>query len=248
MITGAMVGVVREQAQAEQHRTAAALEEARGELDRLRAAEAEHARQADALRAEPADAVAARERAEHDSRQVRARVETAESHATTARQEASEARLALAAAQGEAATAARLQERAEDELRQARADRDLQRERAVAAEQQARTAQAERERAAEQMRDLRERLAAAQVAAGLVLPDLADLSGDLGDGVRGVALPEAGICVARQPDGAVVLHQQDRQIRLGEDEHAPAYGRALAAGLLAVVTSPTTRQEGDGHA
>uniref|UniRef100_UPI003F49AD23 hypothetical protein n=1 Tax=Nonomuraea bangladeshensis TaxID=404385 RepID=UPI003F49AD23 len=99
VITGAMVGVVREQAQAEQHRTAAALEEARGELDRLRAAEAEHARQADALRAELADAVAARERAEHDSRQVRARVETAESHATTARQETSEARLALAAAQ-----------------------------------------------------------------------------------------------------------------------------------------------------
>ncbi|MGA5762106.1 hypothetical protein [Nonomuraea bangladeshensis] len=185
MITGAMVGVVREQAQAEKHRTAAALEEARGELDQLRAAEAEHARQADALRAELADAVAARERAEHDSRQVRARVETAESHATTARQEASEARLALAAA---------------------------------------------------------------QVAAGLVLPDLADLSGDLGDGVRGVALPEAGICVARQPDGAVVLHQQDRQVRLGEDEHAPAYGRALAAGLLAVVTSPATRQEGDDHA
>ncbi|MFF0869977.1 hypothetical protein ACFYUV_50065 [Nonomuraea sp. NPDC003560] len=144
--------------------------------------------------------------------------------------------MALVAAQGEAAGAARLQARAEDELRQARIDRDLQRERAVAAEQQARAAKAERERDAEQVRELRERLAAAQAAAGLVLPALADLSGDLGDGARGVALPEADICVARQPDGAVVLHHQGRQIRLGEGEHVAAHGRTLAAALLAVAS------------
>ncbi|MFC7585771.1 hypothetical protein ACFQYP_20030 [Nonomuraea antimicrobica] len=45
--------------------------------------------------------------------------------------------------------------------------------------------------------DLRERLA----AAGLVLPELIDLSRDLGDGVRGVALPESGIeAVTPRPD------------------------------------------------
>ncbi|MEV4374837.1 hypothetical protein AB0J71_47860 [Nonomuraea sp. NPDC049637] len=99
---------------------------------------------------------------------------------------------------------------------------------------QARAAQAEREREAEQVWDLRERLAAAQAAAGLVLPDLADLSGDLGDGARGVRLPEAGITVARDPDGAVVLHHQGREIRVGDGEHAPAHGRALAAALLAL--------------
>ncbi|MFI7423695.1 hypothetical protein [Nonomuraea sp. NPDC049684] len=104
----------------------------------------------------------------------------------------------------------------------------------MTAEQQAHAAQAERERDAEQVRELRDRLAAAQAAAGLVLPDLADLSGDLGDGVRGVRLPGTGIVVARQPDGAVVLHHEDRQIRLGDGGHAAAHGRALAAGLLAV--------------
>ncbi|MER6582687.1 hypothetical protein, partial [Nonomuraea sp. NPDC001023] len=202
----------REQAEVEQQRTAALLEEARRELDRLRAAADAHARLAETLRAAAADADLARERAEHDSRQAQARAETAEGRAETARQEAAEARLALVAAQGEAA-AARLQARAEDELRQAGTDRDLQRERAVAAEQQARAAQAERERDAEQVRELRDRLAAAQTAAGLVLPDLADLSGDLGEGVRGVTVPGAGVVVARQPDGAVVLHHQGRQIR-----------------------------------
>ncbi|MBB5781790.1 hypothetical protein [Nonomuraea jabiensis] len=79
-----------------------------------------------------------------------------------------------------------------EELRQSCAERDLQRERAVAAEQQAHAAQAEREREAEQVRELRDRLAAAQAAAGLVLPELADLSGDLGDDVHRVRLPEAG--------------------------------------------------------
>ncbi|MEV3986701.1 hypothetical protein [Nonomuraea sp. NPDC049758] len=227
----------REQAQTEQQRTAALLEEARRELDRLRAAADAHARLAETLRAAAADADLARERAEHDSRQAQARAETAEGRAETARQEAAEARLALVAAQGEAAAAARLQARAEDELRQAATDRDLQRERAVAAEQQARAAQAERERDAEQVRELRERLAAAQTAAGLVLPDLADL----GDGVRGVRLPETGIVVARHPDGAVVLHHEDRQIRLGDGKHAPAHGRALAAGLLAVSARVGTR-------
>ncbi|MEV3987237.1 hypothetical protein [Nonomuraea sp. NPDC049758] len=102
----------------------------------------------------------------------------------------------------------------------------------MTAEQQARAAQAERD--AEQVRELRERLAAAQTAAGLVLPDLADLSGDLGIGVRGVRLPGTDIVVARQPDGTVVLHHEDQQIRLGDGGHAAAHGRALAAGLLAV--------------
>ncbi|NUP38185.1 MAG: hypothetical protein HOY76_14510, partial [Streptomyces sp.] len=124
----------------------------------------------------------------------------------------------------------------EDELRQTRADRDLQRERAVTAEQQARAAEAERERDAEQVRDLRDRLATAQATAGLVLPDLADLSGDLGNGVRGVRLPEAGLTVARQPDGAMMLHHQGRKIRLGDGEHATAYGRVLAAALLALAS------------
>ncbi|MEV3986282.1 hypothetical protein [Nonomuraea sp. NPDC049758] len=101
-------------------------------------------------------------------------------------------------------------------------------------QQQARADQVERERLADQVRELRDRLAAAQAAAGLVLPELADLSGHLGDGVRGVTLSGAGIAVARQPDGAVVLHHQDRQIRLGDGEHAPAHGRALAAALLAL--------------
>ncbi|MEU1729321.1 hypothetical protein [Nonomuraea sp. NPDC005692] len=224
----------REQAEVEQQRMAALLEEARRELDRLRAAAEEHARHAETLRAAAADADLARERAEHDSRQAQARAETAEGRAETARQEATQARLALAAAQGEAAAATRLQARAEEELRQAGTDRDLQRERAVAAEQQARAARAERDRDAEQVRELRDRLAAAQAAAGLVLPDLADLSGDLGDDVRGVRLPEVGIAVARQPDGAVVLHHQGRQIRLSDGRHAAAHGRALAAALLAL--------------
>ncbi|MEU5865449.1 hypothetical protein ABZ815_30065 [Nonomuraea sp. NPDC047529] len=103
---------------------------------------------------------------------------------------------------GEAVTAARLQARAEEELRQARQERDAQNERAVAAEQQAHAARAE-SKLKEQVRELRERLAAAQTAAGLVLPELADLSGDLGEGARGVRLAGAGIAVARQPDGAV---------------------------------------------
>ncbi|MER6582029.1 hypothetical protein [Nonomuraea sp. NPDC001023] len=125
---------------------------------------------------------------------------------------------------------------AEDELRRAGTERDLQRERAAAAEQQAQAAEAGRERAGEQGRELRDRLAVAQAAAGLVLPDLADLSGDPGDGVRGVRLPEAGLAVARQPDGAVVLHHQGRQIRLSDGRHAAAHGRALAAALLALAS------------
>ncbi|MEW9555393.1 hypothetical protein [Nonomuraea sp. NPDC050783] len=95
-------------------------------------------------------------------------------------------------------------------------------------------AQAGRERAAGEARELRERLAVAQAAAGLVLPELIDLSRDLGDGVRGVTLPEAGITVARQPDGAVLLHAGDLRHRLGDAEHAAAHARALDAALLAV--------------
>ncbi|MFI6182904.1 hypothetical protein ACIA8R_45770 [Nonomuraea sp. NPDC051191] len=72
----------------------------------------------------------------------------------------------------------------------------------LAARLQARAARAE-SKLKEQVRELRERLAAAQTAAGLVLPELADLSGDLGEGARGVRLAGAGIAVARQPDGAV---------------------------------------------
>ncbi|MGW5159744.1 hypothetical protein ACWEPN_30075, partial [Nonomuraea wenchangensis] len=61
------------------------------------------------------------------------------------------------------------------------------------------------------------------------LPEPVDLSGDLGDGVWGVTLPEAGIeAVARHLDGTVVLHHQNTRIRLG------AHGQALAAALLAV--------------
>lgn len=104
-------------------------------------------------------------------------------------------------------------------------------------EQRARAAEAERERAAEQAQELRDRLAAAQAAAGLVLPALTDLSSDLGAGARGVVLPDAGIrVVARDPDGAVVLYHRSQEIRLGDPEHALAHSRALAAGLLAVST------------
>ncbi|MEU1729116.1 hypothetical protein [Nonomuraea sp. NPDC005692] len=61
------------------------------------------------------------------------------------------------------------------------------------------------------------------------------MSDDLGDGVHGVALPDAGIeAVARHPDGAVVLHCHDSQIRLGDPEHSPAHGRALAIAILAI--------------
>ncbi|MCK2220448.1 hypothetical protein MF672_042585 [Actinomadura sp. ATCC 31491] len=81
-------------------------------------------------------------------------------------------------------------------------------------------------------------MAAAQAAAGLVLPALADLSRDLGDGVRGVALPDAGITVARQPDDTVLLYAGDLRHHLGDTEHAPASARALAAALLAVATRP----------
>ncbi|MEV4374959.1 hypothetical protein AB0J71_48490 [Nonomuraea sp. NPDC049637] len=130
----------------------------------------------------------------------------------------------------------RLQSRAEEELRQAGTERDLQRERAVAAEQQDRVAQAERERDAEQVRELRDRLAAAQASAELVLPAPADLSGDLGEGIREVTLPEVGIAVARQPDGTVVPHHQGRQTRLSDGQHAAAHGRALAAALLALAS------------
>lgn len=50
-----------------------------------------------------------------------------------------------------------------------------------------------------------------------------------------MTLPEAGIeAVARHPDGTVVLHHQNTRIRLGDPEHAPAHGQALAAALLAV--------------
>ncbi|MER6514413.1 hypothetical protein ABT158_46895 [Nonomuraea sp. NPDC001636] len=84
-----------------------------------------------------------------------------------------------------------------------------------------------RERLADQVRELRDRLAAVQAAAGLALPDLADL----GEGMHGGTLP-----VAWQPDGAVVLHHQDPQIRLGDGEHAPAHCRALAAALPALAS------------
>uniref|UniRef100_UPI003F4947DD hypothetical protein n=1 Tax=Nonomuraea sp. CA-252377 TaxID=3240003 RepID=UPI003F4947DD len=187
------------------------LRDARGELDRLRVTAA----------------------AEHDSRQAAARAETATGRAETARAEATEARLALVAAQGEAA-AARLQERAEEELRQARTEHDIQRERAATAEQRARAAEAELERATAQAQELRDRLATAQAAAGLVLPALTDLSPALGAGVRGVTLPEAGIeAVTRRPDGTVALHHQGHEIRLSGPQHTPAHGRALAAAILA---------------
>ncbi|YCK40031.1 hypothetical protein ACNF49_39985 [Actinomadura sp. ATCC 39365] len=65
---------------------------------------------------------------------------------------------------------------------------------------------------------------------GWCCPEPADLSGDLGDGVRGVRLPEASVAVARLLDGAVVLHHQGRQIRRGR-AHRP-HGCALAVGLL----------------
>ncbi|MGW2219463.1 hypothetical protein ACWCSD_31125 [Nonomuraea sp. NPDC001684] len=49
-----------------------------------------------------------------------------------------------------------------------------------------------------------------------------------------MTLPETGIAVARQPDGAVVLHHEDQQIRLGDGEHAAAHARTLAADLFAL--------------
>ncbi|MFB4294682.1 hypothetical protein ACBI99_44105 [Nonomuraea sp. ATR24] len=66
-----------------------------------------------------------------------------------------------------------------------------------------------------------------------MLPELTDLSSDHGVGVRGVTLPDAGIDVARDPDGAVILHFQDQEIRLGDPQHVPARGRTLAAAILA---------------
>ncbi|HEX4811145.1 MAG TPA: hypothetical protein VFV66_00120, partial [Nonomuraea sp.] len=60
------------------------------------------------------------------------------------------------------------------------------------------------------------------------------LGGELGTGVRGVALPGAGIdAVTRRPDGTVALHHQGHEILLGTPEHAAAHGRALAAAILA---------------
>ncbi|MBB5778975.1 hypothetical protein [Nonomuraea jabiensis] len=51
------------------------------------------------------------------------------------------------------------------------------------------------------VRAARGQLAVAQAATGLVLPEPIDVSHDLGDGVRGVVLPESGIeSVARHPD------------------------------------------------
>ncbi|MCA2226347.1 hypothetical protein [Nonomuraea aurantiaca] len=68
-----------------------------------------------------------------------------------------------------------------------------------------------------------------------MLPEPIDLSRDLGDGVTGVVLPDAGIeSVTREADGALVLYHQNTQIRLGNPEHAPAHGRALAVALLAL--------------
>ncbi|SDM61770.1 hypothetical protein [Nonomuraea jiangxiensis] len=85
------------------------------------------------------------------------------------------------------------------------------------------------------LQQARHQLVAAQAATGLALPELIDLSRDLGDGVRGVALPGAGIeVVARHPDGTVVLYHQNTRMGLGDPEHAPAHGRALAAAILAV--------------
>ncbi|MFI7114859.1 hypothetical protein ACIBK9_51715 [Nonomuraea sp. NPDC050227] len=79
------------------------------------------------------------------------------------------------------------------------------------------------------------RLETAQAAASLTLPEPIDLSSDLGDGVSGVVLPDAAIqTVTREPDGTIVLHHHDTRIRLGDPQHAPARGRALAAALLAL--------------
>jgi chromosome segregation ATPase len=76
------------------------------------------------------------------------------------------------------------------------------------------------------------RLEAAQAAAGLVLPELTDLSSDLvqHDGV----LPDTAIeVVAQHPDGSVVLYWHNARIPLGDPERAPAHGQALAAAILA---------------
>jgi hypothetical protein len=108
----------------------------------------------------------------------------------------------------------------------------------VTAEERARAVDAERERITDRLEELRRRLA----AAGLVLPELADLSGDLGDGVRGVALTDAGIArVAHHPGGAVVLYHAAGQIPLGDPEHALGHSRALAAALLAITARTQDR-------
>ncbi|RSM99535.1 hypothetical protein DMB42_42300 [Nonomuraea sp. WAC 01424] len=87
----------------------------------------------------------------------------------------------------------------------------------------------------EELQQTRHRLAAAQAATRLALPEPIDLSADFGDGVSGVVLPDVGIeAVTRGLDGAIVLHHQDVRIPLGDPEHAPAHGRALAAALLAL--------------
>jgi hypothetical protein len=70
--------------------------------------------------------------------------------------------------------------------------------------------------------------------AGLVIPELRDLSSDRGDGVRGVALSDAGIeVVARHPDGTVVLHWRNTRIPLGDPGHAAEHGPAVATAILA---------------
>jgi hypothetical protein len=133
------------------------------------------------------------------SGQAAARAQAAEGRA-----EATQARLDLVAAYGEPA-ATRLLTRTDKSWGQPSRDHDDQRERAVTAEERACAADAECERSAGQLEELRGRLAAAQAAARLVLPALIDLSRDRGDGVVGVMLPAAGIeSVTRDPDGAVV--------------------------------------------
>jgi seryl-tRNA synthetase len=154
-----------------------------------------------------------------------AKVETAEREARQAREETTQLRTE--------------RENLEQQLRE-------QLEQARQATTEAKISAARRIGAAESARDIAERglqaaqdrLTAAQSAAGLVLPNLIDLSRDRGDGVSGVVLPDAGIEVARESDGAVVLHHHNTRIRLGDPAQAPAQGRALAAAVLAVSATP----------
>lgn len=69
----------------------------------------------------------------------------------------------------------------------------------------------------------------------IALPPLTDL----GEGRRGVLLPEGGAieAVGRQEGCAPVLYYRGTPISLGPGEHAAA--RALAAAMLAIIAWPS---------
>ncbi|MFG1616308.1 hypothetical protein ACGFI3_26405 [Nonomuraea wenchangensis] len=96
----------------------------------------------------------------------------------------------------------------------------------------------EADRLREQLREEVGRAAAclevARVAALLVLPELVDLSGDLGEGVWGVTLPGAGIESVTRVRTAPWCALPGPADPAGRRPARPRSRRVLSAGLLAV--------------